>query len=365
MAIEVLRLKKGTVYRAVFYQNKNRESQCFDRKYDAQKWLEERETRHRYGYQGKISFSQACQIWLENHSKIRKAPSCYEMDRRLIESRFIVSFGDVDLEKITPEGVEAYISRMLAEGLKPPTVNRHLQTLRAILNYYVKKRRLLFNPVSLVGLLPESDAHFDYLSLDEASQFLEFASGKYRTRNRWVYRFYLLALQTGLRWGEVVGLKWDRVDFRNKQIIVSRSYCRISKQVRETTKGRKIRHVGITSSLNPELRIQYEETGSSQGLVFARILDIKNFKRDHFEKDLGEAGIRRIRIHDLRHTFASHFMMNGGNLYDLQKLLGHSDIETTERYAHLSPAHVVSKTELVAIRGGRENVVPMKVSDVV
>ena len=66
--------------------------------------------------------------------------------------------------------------------------------------------------------------------------------------------------------------------------------------------------------------------------------------------------MRPIRFHDLRHTFASHFMMRGGNLYDLQKLMGHSEVKTTERYAHLSPQSLVAKTELVAIDGGKKSV---------
>jgi site-specific recombinase XerD len=97
-------------------------------------------------------------------------------------------------------------------------------------------------------------------------------------------------------------------------------------------------------------------------LVFGqkdKTLNLYNFKRDHFERDMKEACVKRIRWHDLRHTFASHFVMRGGSLYDLQKLLGHRDLRTTERYAHLMPEHVASKTELVAIDGGRSKIVPL------
>lgn len=166
-----------------------------------------------------------------------------------------------------------------------------------------------------------------------------------------------------MRWGEITGLKWDKIDFYQKTIIVARSYCKVSKQIRETTKGRKIRYVGINSSLLPELKKQLEESDRSLNLVFPlnqKVIDPDNFKRDHFEKDLQEAGIRLIRFHDLRHTFASHFMMRGGNLYDLQKLMGHSNIRTTERYAHLSPQSLVARTELVAIDGGKKEVVSLE-----
>ena len=62
------------------------------------------------------------------------------------------------------------------------------------------------------------------------------------------------------------------------------------------------------------------------------------------------AQVRAITFHSLRHTFASHYMMSGGNIYDLKKLMGHSDIETTERYAHLAPEHLREKARLVSFQ---------------
>ncbi|MBX7147706.1 site-specific integrase [bacterium] len=362
MAIEVIRLKKGAVYKAVLYKNRHRISRCFDRKYDAQQWLDQQHTLHQYGYQAKITFFEACRIWLENHAQTRKSPRCAEYDRRMIDNSFKPYFGDVELGKVSPYKVEGYIAQLLSTGIKKATVNRYLQTLRALLNYFVKKRHLLVNPVSLVGLFPEEDASYDYLSYEEADQFLTYAEVKHQKDKRWIYLLYLLAINTGMRWGEIAALQWDRVDFKNQRITISRSYCDVSKQIRETTKGRKIRYVGINSSLMPELKAHYERSDQKQGLVFVlngRVLDPKNFKRDRFEKDLREAEVKRIRFHDLRHSFASHFMMKGGNLYDLQKLMGHSDISTTERYAHLSPESLVLRTELVAVHGGKNNVIDL------
>ncbi|MBI2519305.1 MAG: tyrosine-type recombinase/integrase [Bdellovibrio sp.] len=73
----------------------------------------------------------------------------------------------------------------------------------------------------------------------------------------------------------------------------------------------------------------------------------------HIYHDFGKAQARakmdkRIRFHDLRHTFASHFMMSGGNLYDLQKILGHTQFEMTQIYAHLSPDHLANKTQILS-----------------
>lgn len=67
-----------------------------------------------------------------------------------------------------------------------------------------------------------------------------------------------------------------------------------------------------------------------------------------FPKACKKAGVRKIRIHDLRHTFASQFMMNNGNIYDLQKILGHSSVKTTERYSHFSMQHIRNRAEVVS-----------------
>ncbi len=362
MAIEKISKKDGPSYRAVFCKNRKRISQCFARKIDAQQWLEEQAQIHQFGFKPKLKFSEAAQIWLDNHSRIRKAPSSYSTDKRMVKL-FVKSFGELNLDQISPEHVEHFISKRLANEVKASTVNRHLQCLRAILFYFIKKRYIITNVVSSVGLLPEAEISYDYLSFDEANQFLAYTKQKYQSHNSWIYRLYLLAINTGMRWGEIVALKWDRVDFSNKRITISRTYCKQSRQIRETTKGRKIRYVGINSSLLPELLKQYEERDRSTNLVFSReerIPDLESFKRNRYNVDLKKAGLRKIRFHDLRHTFASHFMMNGGNLYDLQKLLGHSEISTTERYAHLSPESLIGKTELVAIDGGNAEIIPIK-----
>lgn len=354
MAIETTKWKSKTTYRAVFCKNRQRITKCFDRKIDAQQWLEKQENIHRFGIKKKLSFHEASQIWLENHSKIRKSPSAHMGDQRII--RIFRDFcGEISLEEISPVMIERYIASSLPTGRKATTINRELQVIRTIFNYFIRKQYIAFNPVVAVGLLPEAEVISDYLSFEEADRLLTYANNKYETKDRWVYRFYLLALNTGLRWGEIAALQWDRVDFTHHRITVSRNYCHLTKQIRETTKSRKIRYVGINSSLLPELRTQFmEKAKHPENLVFsknAKVIDLSNFKRDHFHKDLAEVGIRQIRFHDFRHTFASHFMMRGGSLYDLQKLMGHSNITVTERYAHLSPESLVAKTELVAIDG--------------
>ena len=78
-----------------------------------------------------------------------------------------------------------------------------------------------------------------------------------------------------------------------------------------------------------------------------RPIDPKNFRSRNWEKDLKAAGIRSIRIHDARHTYASLFVMSGGSIYDLKKVLGHVDVKTTEKYAHLSSDHLAGVRDII------------------
>ena len=80
----------------------------------------------------------------------------------------------------------------------------------------------------------------------------------------------------------------------------------------------------------------------------------RDFKRAQIKGQMDRA----IRFHDLRHTFASHFMMNGGNLYDLQKILGHTKYEMTQIYAHLSPDHLAGTTQILSF--GAEEIIQIK-----
>jgi site-specific recombinase XerD len=366
MSIEIVKRKKGVGYKATLYISQRKAAtKTFDRKVDARQWLENKEQQLAFGHKGSIKFKEAALQWLNNHSKIRRSPASHAEDQRMLEKEIIPFFNKLDIDLITPTDIESYITSSTMKGRKNPTTNRYLQCLRAIFNYSIKKRYVLYNVVSIVGLLPEHDNDFDYLNFEDTKMFLEFSNLKYRTNKRWVYRLYLVAINCGLRWGEIIALKWDKVDFNRNMITIARSYCNKARAIRETTKARNIRHVGITTALMPELRSQYNDCSNKTGLIFPSYngnpIQIANFKRDHFDKDLLEAGIRKIRFHDLRHTFASHFVMKGGNIYDLQRLLGHSNIKTTERYAHLSPDHSVTKTEIVSIDGNRiDNVVPLR-----
>jgi integrase len=141
-----------------------------------------------------------------------------------------------------------------------------------------------------------------------------------------------VALGTGLRFGELTALTWDDVDLVQRELIVKQAF---SQGVLGSTKSNKIRRVPMTTSVYDTLN----EMGKSSGYVFAGMNgkpsdQSTSIRRLH--RICSKAGLRNIGWHCLRHTFASHLAQAGANLIAVQNLLGHSDIHTTMRYAHIN-----------------------------
>src|SRR5260370_4882868 len=145
----------------------------------------------------------------------------------------------------------------------------------------------------------------------------------------------LIALTTGMRMAEIFGLIWS--DLRYGEGLIA---------VRSKLKGGKNRYVPLTPELAAELR-KYPAVPGEEYL-FPPKADAKG-ERQRVEKSFATilelAGIQNFRFHDLRHTFASWYMMNGGDLYELAKILGHSNIKMTQRYAKFGKTHIARTSD--------------------
>lgn len=163
------------------------------------------------------------------------------------------------------------------------------------------------------------------------------------------YLLYVLALNTGMRLGEITGLQWDMVDLERRVIRVARTYSNREKRLKETTKGKRPRSVPVDETLH-QLLVECHAQSTAVWVITqpnGNRLCSNSFTYQYFRKFCRDAGVKEIRFHDLRHTFASHYMMNGGNLYELQQWLGHRSIDMTNRYAHLSPAYLQGTAGMV------------------
>lgn len=345
--VKIKRKNKGTTYRVKIIRSGKFFSRTFGRLYDAEEFEEKIKLSEGNFYESRITFEDMSIEWLDGHAIVKKARSSVATDRQMLRSELLPAFGKKILSEIKPTMIEQLIHRLMKKDLKSTTINRYLELTRTIFNYAIKRQKASFNPVSAVGLLKTQLPPFSFWTQGEAQQFLNYVSKKYQEGREIIPFLYACALNLGLRMGELIALSWLDVDLENRLITIRRSYCNAQHCIKETTKSRKIRYVPINSALYSEFvrmkaQRQCELVFSTNGRPMDRFNLVHNFQRDS-----KEAGVRRIRFHDLRHTFASHWIMNSSDIYSLKAILGHSNIGTTERYAHLSKSFLVDKADAV------------------
>lgn len=312
-------------------------TKVFNRKYDAEKFKTELKLeKHRFESTGisinnQISFKVFAEDWFQNEVKNRKSPQTQRNYAGDLKNYIYPIVSEVKLKDLSIKHARAIENRMLEFGKHPRTVNKVIMVFKTVLNDAVKSNNLLKNPIKGYPELSEPPKEITYWTKEEIKTFLNYV------KEDPFYDLYVVTLNTGLRLGEILGLSWDKVDFVNDQIVVSRSLGRSG--LKNTTKTHRARFIPMNGKVKTILQKRFTERLNDQS-VFTNSdgshLDYNHVTERHFSVSQRESGLSKIiRFHDLRHTFASHFMMNGGNLYTLQKLLGHTDIQTTMIYAHL------------------------------
>ncbi|HLT22611.1 MAG TPA: site-specific integrase, partial [Bacteriovoracaceae bacterium] len=199
------------------------------------------------------------------------------------------------------------------------------------------------NPFQFLRELKETPSADVYMTKEEIERILEVSQGHY------FQSLFILAINTGMRRGEIAGLCWDKVNFSTGLIEISR--LRDRNGLGDRTKTFKSRRFIPMNTVVRNHLLGLKNNALSKLVIVddkGEAFDVNHVYRE-FRKFLKLAGVNQYyRIHDLRHTFASHFMMNGGNIYDLQKILGHSSLEMTQRYAHLAPEHLIQASNVVS-----------------
>ena len=204
------------------------------------------------------------------------------------------------------------------------TINRHFAFLRHVLMLAVKDGKLTQNPVSGLKFFPEV-RRTRFLTSDE----LERLRGVMQPSD---WKLVAFAIETGLRREEQFRLRWDQIDLENGMLTLP------------LPKGGKTRYVplseeakGILRSFDSFLRSAWVFPGLKD---VTQPMDSRAFLRRSFEPGLRQAGITGTCWHSLRHTAASRRVMAGVDLVSVKEILGHRDIQTTLRYAHLAPGHL-------------------------
>lgn len=263
---------------------------------------------------------------------------------------------------ITKEAFESYRIGRLKAGAKAATVNRELDYLKGALSKARELGWIGANPLAgLARIKGEVEPRTRYLSdteedrLRDALVTREKAAREGRERyNAWraqrgipplptiegysdtLMPLTLVALNTGLRRGELLALRWPDIDFKLKQLTVHA----------KTAKSSKVRYVPLNAEALAVLS-QWQRQHPT-GRVFPTKPSTHTWP--HL---MARAGIENFRFHDLRHTFASKLVMAGVDLNTVRELLGHADITMTLRYAHLAPEHKAAAVELLTAKPKR------------
>ena len=265
--------------------------------------------------------SELIDLWHTHHgSGLKAGANTYSRLKLACEG-----MGNPVADRFSVEMFATYRKARLAAGIAPNSVNREHAYLRSVFN---ELRRLgqwkKANPLAELRQFKVDENELSFLTLEQSQALLRaLAEGK----NRHTAMVARVCLATGARWSEAEGLQLRHV--RHAQIHYA------------GTKSSKVRTVPITAEFEAELHAHHDhaETGTR---LFA-------YAYSAFRDGIERAGIELQKgqlTHVLRHTFASHFMMNGGNILVLQRALGHANLTMTMRYAHLAPDHLQEVTKL-------------------
>ena len=260
-------------------------------------------------------------------------------DRKIrVLNGLLPDFGEKFVSKITTWQIQNYLHgrknrKQPTKKIKPATINREISLLKHIFSKAIEWKLLEENPAKPIKKLRENNKRVRFLSMEEITALLAACKG-------YLSNIVLVALNTGMRKGEIFSLRMQDIDLDREMIHISDS------------KNNETRDIPANKTLQIILMPLIDKTKDPQDYIFFNPKTKKPYDdvKKSFKTALKKAGIENFTFHDLRHTFASHLVMNGVDLMTIKELLGHKDIKMTMRYAHLSPNHkrlAVQKLESV------------------
>ena len=274
----------------------------------------------------------------------------WDTDESMIRNHLVTKLGGKRMSAISPPDVAVFVELMKSANYAPGTCNRALVLLRYGFELALRWKvpGIESNPVKEIKNLKDDNKIERFLTQDQTVSLL---AAVRQSESEMLQHIVLFLIYTGARKREVLDAKWQDIDWSQKS-------WRIPK-----TKSGKIRHVPLSSGA-------LELLESLKGAVLAQGADAKAYldtsKPIFANPKTGEpyvsffyswnsarirAGLPDLRVHDLRHSFASFLVNAGRSLYEVQELLGHADIRTTSRYAHLSRERLFAAVEAVPRAG--------------
>ena len=268
----------------------------------------------------KVKLREFAEEYMEKHSKRTKRS--WPRDATSLK-HLLPIFGDVFLSDITPKMIEDYRIKREKDGVKPATINREHALLKNMFTKAINWDVVRDNPAKKVPLGKE-DKRIRFLNKEEIQRLLEAAESD---RVPYLKPIIVLALNTAMRKGEILNLRWDDVDFARRAVQVKK------------TKNDQPREVPMTDWLYETLwNWRKKRLGSDQVFTNNNGQPIRSI-RTAFERALQRAGIEDFRFHDLRHTAASQMYMSGLDIKFIKEIGGWKTLQMVDRYSHISTEH--------------------------
>ena len=260
---------------------------------------------------------------VEEYLKWAKPQGVYK-NKKYMAGDLEARFGNIPLRRFNVSMLEAFQQELIAQGKRPGTINRKMAMLKHLFRKcsdwgWVDDDAL--RTVRKVKMLKEPAGRLRYLAPEEVQRLLK------ECTNPLLRAVVTVAVNSGMRRGEILNLTWDSVDLRNGYLLVTHSK---NGDRREVPMNAAVREVleGIVRRLDSTYVFCDKKGRMYKG------------GRNAFERACKRAGIYNFHFHDLRHTAASFMAMGGVDLMSIKQILGHKTIQMTLRYSHLSPGHL-------------------------
>lgn len=284
-----------------------------------------------------VNLSPTLEAFAENDyiPYVKTYKKSWEMDISRIRNHLLPYFGTMCMKDIEKRNVVQLINDQLPT-YKPGSINRVIILLRYMFNLAIKWEieGVFRNPTAGIPLLKENNQVERFLSAEEAKALLIAIKA---SKNPMLQHIVSMLILTGARKREVLDAKWEDFD-------MERTSWRIP-----NTKAGKARIVPLSDTATALLTKLRKKKRSPY--AFANPITLKPYKSIYYSWHTArkEAGLDDVRIHDLRHSFASFLVNAGRSLYEVQTLLGHTQIKTTQRYAHLSTTSLRAASNEVSL----------------
>lgn len=308
-----------------------------------------------------ILFSDYLQKWLEEH-KHTIAETTYSVYKNVVSGAICPYFENlkIKLTDLKPYHIQDfYLYKMEHDKVSPNTIHHYQANIHRALHYAVKTERIKSNPADNVDL-PKKQKHIaDFYTADELKILLHAA------RDTEIEAVVMIAVWFGLRRGEIIGLKWNCIDFENRTISVRGTMAKTNKMIyKETAKNRSsVRTLPMTEEATTYFRelkerqeLNQKHLGNHYNTKWCDFVCVHNngdvitldYVSRHFPMLCERCGLRKLHLHELRHSNISLLVCSGASMKEIQEWAGHSTYTTTaDIYAHIQSQNKVRLTNSI------------------